>query len=117
MDEDLIQTRDGEKRQGKDDKAKGGKELPKADTSKKPETPSKPGSSPIQPVNPGSSSDPVKPEKTAEETSSNSAENDKKIDDGAKELKEEVEKMEWKKHNFEEFNAASVKGITGILQS
>ena len=60
-----------------------------------------------------SSTGPIKPEETKGETSSKTESEDGKVKKDAEDLKKEVEKLEWKKTNFEAFDAASIKGITG----
>lgn len=45
-------------------------------------------------------------------TSPDQAKEDENVEMATDELKTEVGKMKWQKHNFEEFDAGSIKGIS-----
>ena len=57
--------------------------------------------------------DPNVPDKKGGDDVSKHKEDDTKVENTAKKLTEEVKQMSWEKSNFDEFNAGSVKGVTG----
>ena len=51
-------------------------------------------------------------EKSEKTPSSNREKDDKNVEKATGELKTEVEKLKWEKHNFENFDASSLEKIT-----